>query len=366
MTFRPEPAYVHGTPSRTGILLVNLGTPDAPTTAAVRRYLKEFLSDPRVVEIPKLVWWLILNAIILPFRSPRSAQKYALVWTADGSPLKVWTDKQAKLLRGSLGARGHDVSVAYAMRYGNPSIASVLDQLHAEGCDRILVLPMYPQYSAATTASTFDAIQTWCTTTRNVPAFRFVRSFHDDPGYIDALAKQVQAFRMKEGIALEPRRKLVMSFHGVPKRSLTMGDPYHCQCLKTARLVAERLGLQSDDWVVAFQSRFGKAEWLQPYTSGTLVSLAASRAGGIDIFCPGFPADCLETLEEIAMEGRQTYVEAGGKDYRYVPCLNDAPRWIAALSDLAETHLQGWPTKADGPEVLRSSRQRATALGAAA
>jgi len=366
MTLRPEPAYAHGTPSRTGILLVNLGTPDAPTSAAVRRYLKEFLSDPRVVEIPKLVWWIILNAIILPFRSPRSAQKYALVWGSDGSPLKVWTDKQAKLLRGSLGARGHDVSVAYAMRYGNPSIASVLDRLQAEGCDRILVLPMYPQYSAATTASTFDAVQAWCATTRNVPAFRFLRSFHDDPGYIDALARQVTDFRMKEAIALEPRRRLVMSFHGVPKRSLTMGDPYHCHCLKTARLVAERLGLQADDWVVSFQSRFGKAEWLQPYTTATLVSLARERGGSVDVFCPGFPADCLETLEEIAMEGRQTFVEAGGKDYRYIPCMNDAPRWIAALTDLAGTHLQGWPTQAEAPETLRSSRQRAIDLGAAA
>ena len=366
MTFRPEPAYVHGTSSRTGILLVNLGTPDAPTTPAVKRYLKEFLSDARVVEIPKLVWWIILNAIILPFRSPRSAQKYALVWGPDGSPLKVWTDKQAKLLRGALGARGHDVSVAYAMRYGNPSIASVLDQLHAERCDRILVLSMYPQYSAATTASTFDAVSAWAASTRNVPEFRFVRSFHDDADYIDALAKQVTAFRMKEAIALEPRRKLLMSFHGVPKRSLMTGDPYHCQCLKTARLVAERLGLQADDWVVAFQSRFGKAEWLQPYTTATLTALAKSPASGIDVFCPGFPADCLETLEEIAMEGKQTFVEAGGNDYRYIPCLNDSPAWIAALSTLAESHLQGWPTQAEPVEALRSARQRAIALGAAA
>ncbi|MEO8937701.1 MAG: ferrochelatase [Burkholderiaceae bacterium] len=366
MIFRPEPAHAHGAPSRTGILVVNLGTPDAPTTPAVRRYLKEFLSDPRVVEIPRLVWWIILNAIILPFRSPRSAQKYALVWDSEGSPLKVWTDKQAKLLRGSLGARGHDVSVAYAMRYGNPSIASVLDQLHAEGCDRILVLSMYPQYSAATTASTFDAVHAWCAATRNVPAFRFVRSFHDDAGYIDALAKHVTAFRMKEASALEPHRKLVMSFHGVPKRSLLMGDPYHCQCRMTARLVAERLGMRAEDWVVSFQSRFGKAEWLQPYTNATLAGLAKSSGAGIDVFCPGFPADCLETLEEIAMEGRQTYIEAGGRDYRYIPCLNDAPAWIDALATLAETHLQGWPTRAEDPEALRRSRLLAMELGAAA
>ncbi len=380
MSFRPEPAYTHGTASRTGILLVNLGTPDAPTTAAVKRYLREFLSDPRVVEIPRLVWWLILNAIIVPFRSPKSAEKYAMVWSAEGSPLKVWTDKQARLLRGSLGQRGHDVTVAYAMRYGNPSVASVLDQLHAERCDRILVVPMYPQYSAATTASTFDAVQAWCTTTRNVPEFRFVRSFHDDPRYIDALASQVRAFRSKQAVALEADRRLVMSFHGVPKRSLLLGDPYHCQCLKTARLVAERLGLGAAEWVVAFQSRFGKAEWLQPYTSLTLATLAREGAGGVDVFCPGFPADCLETLEEIAIEGKQTFVDAGGKDYRYIPCLNDAPAWIAALASIAETHLQGWPTRAaatqvvaplpttiprDSTEDLDRSRERAVRAGAA-
>ena len=367
MPFRPEPAYAHGTPSRTGILLVNLGTPDAPTASAVKRYLKEFLSDPRVVEIPRLVWWVILNAIILPFRSPRSAAKYAMVWDTDGSPLKLWTDKQAKLLRGALGARGHDVTVAYAMRYGDPSIASVLDTLHAERCDRILVLPMYPQYSAATTASTFDAIQTWCASVRNVPAFRFVRSFHDDAGYIDALAKQIQGFRAKQATALEPHRKLVMSFHGVPKRSLLMGDPYHCECWKTARLVAERLGLAADEWTIAFQSRFGKAEWLQPYTTATLTALAEARVAGVDVFCPGFPADCLETLEEIAMEGRQTFVEAGGHDYRYIPCLNDAPVWIAALAMLAEIHLQGWPTRdAEPAAALDASKRRALERGAAA
>ncbi len=367
MTFRTEPPYAHGTPSRTGVLVVNLGTPDAPTTAAVKRYLREFLSDRRVVEIPRLVWWVILNAIVVPFRSPKSAEKYAMVWGPDGSPLKVWTDKQAKLLRGALGARGHDVSVAYAMRYGNPSIASVLDQLRAERCDRILVLPMYPQYSAATAASTFDAVTAWSASVRNVPAFRFVRSFHDDPGYVDALARQVQDFRRRTEVALEPRRKLVMSFHGVPKRSLLLGDPYHCECLKTGRLVAEKLGLAADDWVVSFQSRFGKAEWLQPYTTATLASLAAAKAGGVDIFCPGFPADCLETLEEIAMEGKQTYVAAGGKDYRYVPCLNDAPAWIAALASLAERHLQGWPTRTqETAEALQRTRLRAVEHGAVA
>jgi ferrochelatase len=317
------------------------------------------------------VWWFILHLLILPFRSPKSAQKYTMVWTPDGSPLKVWTDRQASLLLGALGERGHDVSVAYAMRYGNPSIASVLDRLHAERCDRILVVAMYPQYSAATTASTFDAVNAWSATVRNAPAFRFVRSFHDDPGYVDALASHVEAFRARRESALEPRRKLLMSFHGVPKRSLLMGDPYHCECLKTARLVAERLQLPADQWVVSFQSRFGKAEWLHPYTTATLKSLATADAAGLDVFCPGFPADCLETLEEIAMEGRDTWREAGGRDYRYIPCLNDDPHWIAALATLAETHLQGWPTRRDAIDAsaaaaLEASRRRAIALGAAA
>lgn len=367
MSFRPEPPYAHGTPSRTGILLVNLGTPDAPTAPAVRRYLKEFLSDPRVVEIPRAVWWLILHLAILPFRSAKSAAKYALVWMPEGSPLRVWTDKQAKLLRGALGARGHDVPVEFAMRYGSPSIASALDRLHAKRCDRILVLSMYPQYSASTAASTFDAVAAWGRSIRNVPAFRFVRSFHDDPGYIDSLAAQVVAFRMREQIALDPRRKLVMSFHGLPKRNLLRGDPYHCECLKTGRMVAERLGLGVDDWAVSFQSRFGRAEWLQPYTTATLEALGRSGATAVDVFCPGFPADCLETLEEIALEGRQTFVGAGGKDYRYIPCLNDADAWIAALATLAETHLQGWPTRVDVlPQEQMATRERAIARGAAA
>lgn len=374
MAFRPEPAYAHGTPTRTGILLVNLGTPDAPTAPAVRRYLKEFLSDPRVVEIPRALWWLILHLAILPVRSSKSAAKYALVWTPEGSPLRVWTDRQALLLRGSLGERGHDVSVVPAMRYGNPSIAAGLDRLHAEHCDRILVLSMYPQYSASTAASTFDAVAAWSASIRNLPTFRFVRSFHDDAGYIDALARHVEQFRAKAQIALEPGRKLLMSFHGLPRRNLLRGDPYHCECVKTGRLVAERLGLGPDDWTVSFQSRFGRAEWLQPYTTATLAALGASAGTSVDVFCPGFPADCLETLEEIAIEGRQTFVTAGGKDYRYIPCLNDGARWIDALATLAESQLRGWPTQrpatadalrasADG---LRASRERALGRGAAA
>ena len=342
MSFRPEPDHIPGTPSRTAILLVNLGTPDAPTTSAVRRYLKEFLSDRRVVEIPRVVWWLILNGLIVPLRSPKSAKKYASIWMTDGSPLKVWTEKQAKLLRGALGARGHDVAVAYAMRYGNPSIAAVLDRLKAENCERILVLQLYPQYSATTTASSFDAINAWCRNVRNVPEFRFVKHYHDDPGYIDALAKRIVAFREKNGVTFGSASKLVMSFHGLPKRNSALGDPYEGECLATARLIAARLGLKGGEWVATFQSRFGKAEWLQPYTASTLATLPAGGVKNVDICCPGFPADCLETLEEIAIEGKEIFMVAGGKTYRYIPCLNNDPTWIAALATIAERNLQGW------------------------
>lgn len=326
---------------KSAILLVNLGTPDAPTTAAVRRYLKEFLSDPRVVEIPRLLWWPILNLLILPIRSSRSAAKYASVWMKEGSPLKVWTEKQAILLRGLMGMRGHAVTVDYAMRYGSPSIASVLERLQADGCHRILVLPLYPQYSGTTTASTFDAVQAWAAKARNVPEFRFVKQYHDDPGYIGALAARITATRMKDGTAAE-RARLVMSFHGIPQRSVDRGDPYRDQCLETAALLGEKLGLEPAQWTATFQSRFGRAEWLRPYTVEVLKELGAQKLPSLSICCPGFPADCLETLEEIAMEGREEFHDAGGGHYRYIPCLDDEPLWIAALADIATRNLHGW------------------------
>ena len=363
MPFRSEPDFAHGTSSRTAILLVNLGTPDAPTAAAVRRYLKQFLWDRRVVEIPRVIWWLILHGIILPTRSSKSARKYAAIWTQDGSPLKVWTEKQAKLLRGALGARGHNVTVAYAMRYGNPSIASVLDRLKAEHCERILVLPLYPQYSATTTASSFDAINAWCATVRNVPELRFVKHYHDDPGYIAALANRIVAFREKNGVHFGSGVKLVMSFHGVPKRSLMRGDPYHCECQKTARLVAERLGLADNEWAISFQSRFGKAEWLQPYTATTLAALAANKSA-VDICCPGFPADCLETIEEIAIEERHVFLAAGGIAYRYIDCLNDRADWIAALASIAERNLHGWNGESESKSSRSETLRRALQCGA--
>jgi len=362
MSFATEPAYHHGSPSSTAVLLCNLGTPDAPTPAALRTYLAEFLSDPRVVEIPRALWLLILHGVILRVRPAKSARKYASIWMPEGSPLKVWTERQATLLRGYLGERGHPVTVAWAMRYGNPSIASQLDALKAAGVQRILVLPMYPQYSGPTTASVIDAVGAWARNVRALPEFRFVNRYHDDGGYIDALAKRVQDHWATQG---RPER-LVLSFHGVPKRTLLQGDPYHCESLKTARLLGERLGLSKQELVVTFQSRFGKAEWLQPYTEPTLIELAKQGVRSVAVMCPGFTADCLETLEEIDQEARAAFLEAGGTDFHYVACLNDQHEWMAALAAVAIRHLQGWPVGAPtDATALEAQRQRALALGAA-
>ncbi len=363
MSFAPEPTHRHGDAPRTAVLLCNLGTPDAPTPTAVRRYLAEFLSDHRVVEIPRLLWLMILHGVILRTRPAKSARKYASIWTPEGSPLKVWTEKQTKLLRGYLGQRGHTVTVHYAMRYGSPSIASVMDELKAKGATRVLVLPLYPQYSATTTASVGDAVYAWAQRTRHVPELRFVNRYHDDPGYIAALAKRVEDHWMSHG---RPD-KLLLSFHGVPRRTLALGDPYHCECLKTARLLGERLRLGKDDMVVTFQSRLGRAEWLQPYTEPTLISLAKQGIKRVDVLCPGFTSDCLETLEEIDQEGRAAFLQAGGQEFNYLPCLNDQHEWIAALAAVAIHHMQGWPTTvADDPVAREQQRQRALAAGATA
>ena len=328
-------------PARTAVLLCNLGTPDAPTAPAVRRYLAEFLGDPRVVEIPRLVWLPLLHGVILRVRPARSAAKYASVWTEGGSPLKVWTERQSKLLGGALGERGHRVTVRYAMRYGTPSIGAVLTELHAQGVERVLVLPLYPQYSGTTTASIVDAVSAWTGRTRSLPELRFVTRYEDDAGYINVLAKRIADHWLVHG---RPD-KLVMSFHGVPARTIALGDPYEAQCRRTAALLAARLALTPEQWMLTFQSRFGKAKWLEPYTEPTLSAFGAQGVERVDVVCPGFVADCLETLEEISMEVRDAFLGAGGKRFDYIACLNDRPDWIGALATLAERHLQGWETR---------------------
>lgn len=362
-------AFDHASRPRTAVLLVQLGTPAAPTAAALRPYLAEFLGDPRVVEIPRLVWWPILHGIILRTRPAKSAKKYASVWTDEGSPLMVNSVRQAKLLQGVLGERGHEVEVALAMRYGEPSIRSVLEGLRERNVTRLLVLPMYPQYSASTTATVFDEVSRVLRGWRNLPEVRWIRNFHDDPGYLDALAAGIRSAWERDGRG----ERLVMSFHGVPRRTLELGDPYHCECHVTARLLAERLGLSPGEWLVTFQSRFGKAQWLQPYTEPTLQRLAAEGVKRVDVTCPGFVSDCLETLEEIAMEAKEAFLHAGGERFEYLRCLNDSPAFVAGLAGLAERHLAGWPTAApDAAAALRRDqalaerRKRALALGAPA
>ena len=361
MKFAKEPPFAHGQVPRTAVLYCNLGTPDSTSTADVRRYLREFLSDHRVVEIPRVLWMLILHGIILRFRPAKSAAKYASIWTVDGSPLKVWTDKQAKLLQGWLAQRGHNTPVRYAMRYGSTSIASQLDALKAAGATRVLIVPAYPQYSATTTASVFDAVYQWASQVRAIPELRFVNHYHDDPRYIAALAGSVQRHWKTHG---RPDQ-LVMSFHGVPQRTLALGDPYHCECLKTARLLASALGLGKTQFKVTFQSRLGRAQWLQPYTEPTLIALGKAGVQRVDVVCPGFTSDCLETLEEIDIEGRQAFLHAGGKAFHYIPCLNDDPAWITALCEITQQHLAGWPTQAPvDSAALEASRVAALGMGA--
>jgi ferrochelatase len=365
MPYLKEPAFQHGTQSKIGVLLVNLGTPDAPTPRALRTYLREFLSDARVVEIPRAIWWLILNGIILNVRPAKSAQKYAKIWTTEGSPLRTFTALQAKLLRGYLGElHGSQLVVEYGMRYGNPPIAAALAELKRQHCDRILLLPLYPQYAASSTASACDALFDAMKKLRNLPALRVVRQYHDHPSYVAALANSVRNYWTKN----ERGQVLVMSFHGVPRFALDKGDPYHCQCQKTARLLAEALGLTEQQYVVSFQSRFGRAKWLEPFTQPTVVKLGKQRVGRVDIVCPGFVADCLETLEEINMEVRAAFFAAGGQELHYIPCLNDRQDWIQALATIATENLQGWLSPQTDSERIKAeaaaSRQRAHALGA--
>lgn len=353
--YNKEPAFQHDYTPKTGVLLLNLGTPDAPTGKALRPYLKQFLSDPRVVELPRALWWLILNGIILNTRPRKSAEKYAAIWGKDGSPLLTHTQRQTKLLRGYLGEHGYrNLVVDFAMRYGSPSVEQVISGMRGQGVERLLVVPLYPQYAASSSATALDDVFRTLMKLRNMPELRTVRHFHDDPGYIRALAEQVRAHWQRHGRA----DKLVMSFHGVPRFTLDKGDPYHCECQKTGRLLAEALGLGKDQYVVCFQSRFGRAEWLKPYTSEVLAQLGKSHTARVDVICPGFVSDCLETLEEMAMEGKETFLTHGGGEYRYVPCLNDSPQWIAALAGLVEKNLAGWEPRTAEPAEQRLLRAR--------
>ena len=361
MRFAPEPVWRHGDDARTAVLLVNLGTPASPTPGGVRSYLAQFLSDPRVVEIPAPVWWPILHGAILTTRPRKSAAKYASIWTAEGSPLLVWTQRLAESLRRTFAERGLDVLVGVGMRYGEPALGRVLDHLKADGARRVLVLPLYPQYAASTTATALDATMAWLQRQRWQPEVRFVNQYHDDDGFIGALAASVRRHWAAHGQG----GKLVMSFHGVPERSLHLGDPYHCQCHATARRLATALDLPDDAWQLTFQSRFGKAKWLQPYTEPTLCEMARSGQQRVDVICPGFACDCLETLEEIAQEARAAFLGAGGREFHYIPALNADEPWVAALGALALRHLQGWPTQRRDSRMLAAQRERALRLGAA-
>ena len=325
----------------TAILLCNLGTPDAPTASALRRYLAEFLSDRRVVEIPRIAWWPLLHGIILRTRPAKSAAKYQTIWTKEGSPLLLWTEKQASMLHGWLGQAGLLVPVLPGMRYGQPAIQQQLQVLANQGVQRILVLPLYPQYSSTTVASVFDDVTAWASRQRALPELRFVNSYHDHPGYIAALAQSVRRHWQREGARAE---KLIVSFHGIPERNVRLGDPYRAQCEETTELLASALQLAPGQYQLTFQSRFGRAAWLRPYTEPTLVALAKGGTRSVDVICPGFAADCLETLQEISQEVREAFTHAGGEQFRYIPCLNDDNAWITALSQIAQQHLNGWPT----------------------
>ena len=315
-----------------GVLLINLGTPDAPEVRAVRRYLAEFLSDPRVIEIHPIAWKPILHGIILRTRPKRSVEAYNQVWTNEGSPLRAIAHRQADALRDRL----PDVSVHYAMRYGNPGIAAALENMVGEGCTRILAAPLYPQYCAATTATANDAVFAALAAMRWQPALRTLPPYYDDQFYIDALAKN--AARQLAALDFEPER-LLLSFHGMPVRTLERGDPYHCHCRKTARLLGEALGREVD---VAFQSRFGRAKWLEPATDATLAAYARQGVRKVAVAAPGFSADCIETLEELGIRGRRTFLDAGGDKFVLLDCLNDSPEGIDMLSELLARELAGW------------------------
>ena len=350
MQYFGQPDFKHTEIPAVGVLLANLGTPDAADTPALRRYLREFLLDPRVIEMSRPLWWLILHLFILPFRPKKSAELYKKVWTPEGSPLLVISQRQAEAIEKALRAEtGTQVHVALAMRYGNPSVKTALRELAEKGCRRILVLPLYPQYAAVTSGSTFDAVAAELRAWRWVPELRILQHYHDEPGYIRALAATIRE-AWADGSQAD---KLLFSFHGIPQRYFEAGDPYFCHCQKTARLVTQELGLSRDRYEVSFQSLFGKEEWLKPYTDKTMQAMAKAGVRSLDVICPGFSADCLETIEEIDEQNREIFLHAGGERYRYIPALNDRPDHIRFLTDLTLRNLHGWIE----PDAARARRE---------
>lgn len=361
-TIQSTQQFEHGLPESTGILVVNLGTPDAPTAPAVRRFLKQFLSDPRVVEYPRLLWWLVLNLVVLQIRPPRSAAAYRKVWTDQGSPLLVFSNEIVAKLRDRMALRsGEKLPVELAMTYGEPSISAAIDGLLERGVRRILIISLYPQYSGTTTASVFDRVAKKLAQLRWIPETHFVNDYHDAQGYIDALAQSVRDDRAQHGSG----DLLLMSFHGIPKKNVMRGDPYQSQCQKTARLLADALELGDDEWTLTYQSRVGREEWLSPYTDETISALGKQGLSRLDVVCPGFSADCLETLEEIEMQNAATFTAAGGGELHYIPALNARDDHIEFLATLAEQHICHWPS-CDGNDADRGSatQGRASTMGA--
>ncbi len=337
------------------MLLTNLGTPQAADKSSVRRFLKEFLWDRRVVEVPRPIWWFVLNVVILNTRPSKAAAAYKKVWTDKGSPLMSISMEQLDALRAAL--EDDEIVVEFSMRYGSPSIADGLEKLRKQGAEKILVFPLYPQYSSTTTATTFDAVAAELRSWRWIPEMRFINQYHEHPLYINALANSVQTHWDQYGRS----DKLLLSFHGIPEAYFLQGDPYHCQCLKTGRLLAEKLGLSESEWQISFQSRLGPKKWLQPYTDQTLEAFGKSGIQSVQVVCPGFSVDCLETIEEIAMENRDVFLEAGGERYEYIDCLNASSDHINMMKQLVYEHTSGWKSKVDDREF---SQSRAIKLGA--
>ncbi len=352
MGFIDTKNFSHQKKDKIGVLITNLGTPKAATTKAVRVYLTEFLSDPRIVEIPRLLWLLILHGFILRVRPKRSAKAYKSVWNERGSPLMFHTQDQCTALSDELRKQwGDQIQVEFAMRYGEPSISSALQKLADDGIIKLLVLPLYPQYASSTVGSTFDALSKDYTQRRWLPQLRFIAGYHDSQPYIQALAQSIKAYWDAHGKA----DKLILSYHGLPQKTLEEGDPYFCQCHATTRHLVKLLGISEGEYLTTFQSRVGRAEWLKPYTDQTMMSLPQQGIKSVQVICPGFPADCLETIEEIAIENRDYFLENGGERYEYIPALNSSEDHIKALVTLVNENIKGWSLPSESDYIERQA-----------